>query len=281
MIGILGKNTKLGLLLNILIILILTAGIVGGFFYWYLPKATNSGQSITVPDVTGNPVEKAMEDLSGKDLGYFIADSTYSSEFPPLTVLAQHPAPNEKVKINRKIYLTVNKVNAPKTKIPDIIDGTVKSAARILKSADLELGKIEYIPDKYVNTVLKVEVNGEILSKKELQEGYMVEQGTKIKIYAGNGLGRDELSIPEVVGMPLDEVELFLLGIGLKVGQIEYIDTVGVEIGQIIRQSPEPERGTVIKKGALMDLWVSGYYPENVIGEEAEEGTLEEGKEDK
>ncbi|MBX2840717.1 MAG: PASTA domain-containing protein [Flammeovirgaceae bacterium] len=277
MIGILGKNTKLGLLLNILIVLVLTVVLVISFFYWYLPKATNSGQSITVPDVTGTSIDEAVKDLSGKDLGFFIADSTYSSEFPPLTVLAQHPAPNDKVKINRKIYLTVNKVDAPKTKIPDVIDGTVKSAKRILKSADLEVGRIEYIPDKYVNTVLKIGVNGDVLTKEELQEGYMVEQGTKIIIYAGNGLGSNQLSIPEVVGMPLDEVELFLLGIGLKVGQIEYIDTVGVEIGEIIRQSPEPKRGTVIKKGALMDLWVSGYFPENVIGEEGVDVSQEEG----
>ena len=69
----------------------------------------------------GMELNEIDEFLSDRDLRYEILDdSSYSSEYPPYTILQQNPSENEKVKENRKIYLTLNSSIPPKIKMPKI-----------------------------------------------------------------------------------------------------------------------------------------------------------------
>ena len=91
------------------------------YFYIYLPNSTNHGETITVPDLEGMDLGKIDEFLSGHDLRYEVSDSSYSDEFPPLTVLQQFPKPGSKVKENRKVYITINRVTPPTVPMPDLV----------------------------------------------------------------------------------------------------------------------------------------------------------------
>ena len=104
-------------------------------FYIYFPFITNHGETITVPNLVGMEIKDLDEFLSDRDLRYeILEDSSYSSEYPPYTVLQQNPSENDKVKENRKIYLTLNSSIPPKIKMPKIINGSVsKNAQLILK----------------------------------------------------------------------------------------------------------------------------------------------------
>ena len=92
------------------------------YFYAYLPHVTNHGESITVPSVEGLPITKVEGFLESHDLRYEVNDSSYSADYPPLTVLKQYPAAGAKVKENRKIFVSVNRRNPPTVKMPDLID---------------------------------------------------------------------------------------------------------------------------------------------------------------
>ena len=132
---------------NIFLMISLIASIIFFIFYLYFPIITNHGDTITVPNLMGMKLEDLDEFLSDRDLRYDVLDdSSYSSEYPPFTVLQQNPTENEKVKENRKIYLTLNSSVPPKIKMPKIINGSVKNAQLILKSYDLKLGDISYVP---------------------------------------------------------------------------------------------------------------------------------------
>ena len=77
-------------------------------FYIYFPIKTNHGDTITVPNLIGMELKDIDEFLSDRDLRYEILDdSSYSSEYPPYSILQQNPSENEKVKENRKIYLNL------------------------------------------------------------------------------------------------------------------------------------------------------------------------------
>ena len=88
---------------HLLILMVLVLASVLFFFYVYLPTTTNHGESITVPNLEGISVEDLNEFLLKRDLRFEISDSSYSYEYPPLTVLRQFPKPGAKVKEDRKI----------------------------------------------------------------------------------------------------------------------------------------------------------------------------------
>ena len=124
------------------------------FFYIYLPIATNHGDTLTVPNITGVHVDDLDDYLSLRSLRYEISvDSGYSSEIPPLTVLKQFPMPNAQVKEFRKIYITLNSMAPPMVKMPDLTNGSLKNALMILKNFDLTPeGIINYL-DLHINQI--------------------------------------------------------------------------------------------------------------------------------
>ena len=154
---------------NLMIMIGGISSIIFFIFYIYFPFKTNHGDTITVPNLIGMELNEIDEFLSDRDLRYEILDdSSYSSEYPPYTILQQNPSENEKVKENRKIYLTLNSSIPPKIKMPKIINGSVKNAQLILRSYDLKLGDITYVPDMARNAVLKIFINGDSISENDL-----------------------------------------------------------------------------------------------------------------
>ena len=91
---------------NLMIMIGGVSSIIFFIFYIYFPIKTNHGDTITVPNLVGMELNEIDEFLSDRDLRYeILEDSSYSSEYPPYTILQQNPSENEKVKENRKIYL--------------------------------------------------------------------------------------------------------------------------------------------------------------------------------
>ncbi len=127
--------------LHLLLIIITITLLILGFFYIYLPKTTNHGETLTVPDLEGMPFANVDEVLTERNMRYEVqADSSYSADYPPFTILKQYPAAGSKVKENRKISLSLNAANPPLVKMPRLEDGSVKNAQMVLESFGLVLG---------------------------------------------------------------------------------------------------------------------------------------------
>src|SRR6185437_3921015 len=126
-------NSLKHLLIHFLIMAILFVALVLGFFFLYLPVATEHGETITVPKLTGMSAQELEEYLKNKDLRYQINDSSYAAGVKPYTILTQNPLPGSQVKKNRKIYISVASVNPPRVKMPNLVDGSLKSAEMTLK----------------------------------------------------------------------------------------------------------------------------------------------------
>jgi beta-lactam-binding protein with PASTA domain len=244
---------------HLVIILVITALLLGVFFFVYLPATTNHGETITVPDVIGMPMEKLEDYLDERSLRYYVHDSSYHSDQKPFVVLTQYPPKGSKVKEDRKIYVTLNMKNPPMIKMPKLIDGSVKNAQMILKSYDLKLGQIKYVPDLQQNAVLK-----QLVQNKEVKPGTNIPKGTVIDLIVGDGLGNAEFEVPSMVGMPADEASVLLAGQGLQLGTIIYVAESDRPAGTVLRQRPVPGQGATIRVGELVDLWVAGREPEAV-----------------
>ena len=237
------------------IVLITVAGLLLllGFFYVYLPMTTHHGETITVPKVTGMNVADLENYLEERNLAYFVDDSSYSPSIRPFTVLVQDPAPGEKVKEGRKIYLQVSMKNPPVIKMPKLTDGSSKNAMLILKSYDLVVGQIQLVPDLAQNAVLKQLVNG-----KEIAPGAPIAKGTKVDLVVGDGQGNQTFAVPDLVHMPEDEAVTLLVGQGLQKGEVFQVPAEeGQVTGTVVRQRPITGPDATIRMGQLVDIWVA------------------------
>src|SRR5262245_21428562 len=93
------------------------------YFYIYLPNTTNHGEQIVVPFLINKDLAEVESTLTPLKLRYEVGDSSYSADYPPLTVLQQHPQAGHLVKSNRKIYVTINRKTPPTLPLPDLIAG--------------------------------------------------------------------------------------------------------------------------------------------------------------
>lgn len=232
------------------------------FFYIYLPIVTNHDETITVPDLEGVHIENIDEFLTKRNLKYdVVADSGFTSEYEPKTILKQYPLPGSKVKENRRVFLTLNAVNPPTVKMPNLVDGSVKNAQLLLESYGLERGNIKYVPDLAQNAVLEQRFDG-----REIEAGTYIAKGSKIDLVVGDGLGNTKLEVPDLSGMELEDAEFTVVGSGLKMGNVLYRDPALAnrdpksEVQQanerliVVRQNPA--HGKEVRIGEEIDVWL-------------------------
>ncbi|MCS7005078.1 MAG: PASTA domain-containing protein [Cytophagales bacterium] len=259
---ILRENSLRSVLIHISIALGIFFLIIYTFYYIYLPIATRHGETITVPDLRGMTEQEVAAFLSSRDLRYEIADSTYVDSLPAGVVISQFPEANQLVKLQRKIYLTINTYQAPSVRIPNVFDVSRKNAELILKSVGLKIGKVEYEPDLAANAVLKIRYQNKIYTREDEAQGIRLPKGAVVDLILGDGLGTIDIEVPDVTGMLLTEAEELLAGIGLTIGNIQYIQSSDAPTGTILSQTPMAEKGTKIRIGSSLDLIVVGFEPQ-------------------
>lgn len=251
------SDTPLDLLKHLLVIGVATTVLVFGFFFVYLPLTTNHGETIVVPKITGMNQADLEDYLDERNLRFYVDDSSYNPGTRPFTVLNQDPAPGEKVKEDRKIYITVAMRNPPVIKMPKLTDGSVKNAQMILSSYDLVVGQIKLVPNIQQNAVLRQLVGG-----KEIVPGAAIAKGTKVDLEVGDGLGNQEFAVPNLLNMPADEATTLLVGQGLQLGEVFYQSAQDSETdGTVVKQRPTAAPGATIRMGQLVDIWVAGEAP--------------------
>jgi eukaryotic-like serine/threonine-protein kinase len=242
------KNTVGGLILHMGLAALILIIISVLYFYMYLPSMTNHGETITVPNVEGLPYDKVEEFLTSHDLRFEVGDSSYSSQYPPLTVLKQFPVPGAKVKENRKVYLTVNRVKPPTVAMPDLVDKSLINAEEVLKGSELKRGKIILVRGPWLNLVKEMRING-----NKVVPDVRVAKGTIVDLVVMDG-GSIYLPTPNVLNFPYDEAEFSIKGSNLNVGNITLVgDTTGAN-AVVIKQMPGPNEN--IKVGDVVDLWI-------------------------
>jgi beta-lactam-binding protein with PASTA domain len=236
-----------------------------------LPSITNHGESITVPDLKGMSVEELDTFLKEHDLRYAVNDSAYSSEFPPLAVLRQFPQAGSQVKINRVIYVSLNRVTPPTLPLPDLVDRSLVNADVVLKSIELKRGRILYVPSPFRNLVKEMRHEG-----KEIKAGTRITKGAVIDLVVGDGNGPADFTIGNLIGDSYETAKFKLMGWNLHLGNVQIpigVDTTGVE-PFVYKQSPA--KGDSVRVGDPVDLWIGpkGYTEpeEETGGDENTEG---------
>lgn len=234
------KHVSLALGIGIVLILI--------FFYVYLPTTTNHGESITVPNLEGMPLSELDNFVLNRDLRFEVSDSSFSSEYPPYTVLHQFPKAGARVKVNRKVFITLNSKNPPTTTMPNLVDKTVQNAELILKSYELKRGRITTKPDAFRNVLVQMHLNDTI------KAGSQIAKGSEIDLIIGDGHGITQFEMPSLLGLPLEEAEIIVKGNSLNIGIVFNNEEDSPIDFVVIKQAPL--EGESVRVSSEVNLWL-------------------------
>ena len=223
------------------------------FFIWFkwLNNYTNHNDVVNVPDFDGIHIKSLDSLVDAHDLRYEIIDSIFDKSKQKGVVVNQDPLPNTKVKENRKIYLTINSLNATKVKFPDVVDLTLRQAVSKLEKNGFDVGELEYRADIAENKVLICKVNG--IAVKFGQELYY---GTTIDLVVGQGLSNEKVAVPNLIGLSRIEANSILQSVSLNVGLESFNNQVSDSNSAIIyKQYPEAGDAKEISIGSSIDLY--------------------------
>ena len=240
---------------------LLAAGLLGlliiFIFFQTLNWLTNHGDYIKVPDIKGKKIEDARNLLEAQGFEVEVQDSVFFDNVPPLTVMKQLPLPNEMVKVNRTVYLTINRIQPPLVVVPNFMGQTFRSVEMQLRTLGFKLGDTTYKPDFAVGSVLE-----QLYKGQAIRPGTSIPMGSRIDLVLGSGLQQDEMPVPALLGMTFGEAKLLLEQNGLLLGAV-VLDgpVVDSAAAYVIRQHPamkSPQGETMlIRGGQLMDIWIS------------------------
>lgn len=199
---------------NNLIAALCTVGAILLIAFFSLRFYTKHGEGMDVPAVKGLTIAQAVSKLEEMGLRYEI-DSVYIMDKPPGIVTDQDPDAGTFVKANRTIYLTINTTQAPNVKFPDIEFKSLREAQAVLESYRLKLGDTTYKPDVSRDVVLEAFFGGQVI-----KAGEVLPTGSRINLILGDGRGNEDVELPNLIGITLDEAKFSLRGSMLTLGTI-------------------------------------------------------------
>ena len=175
--------------LNLIAMIVVIIGAAWGSLKW-LDNYTRHGQSVTVPNVKGLPLEQAENEITRQKLNVITIDSNYVKGMPAGAVLEQNPEGNSKVKEGRTIYLTINTADVPKIIIPDLIDNSsYRQADARLRAMGFKMTEPEMVEGE------KNWVYGIKYQDKNLISGDKIPREAVLTLCIGSG---DELNMDSI-----------------------------------------------------------------------------------
>ena len=238
-----GINVALAIGVGIIILIILII---------WLNGYTQHGKEVSVCDVTGLTISEAHPLLAAQGLKMEVIDSTYSDKVPFGTIVEQDPKPESHAKEGRQVYVTVNATTRRQVIVPDLQDMSSRQAVATLRGLGLKVDTVfEYRPSEYRDLVLDVKSGGQ-----SVLPGTQLAQGTYIKLVVGKGRDTEQVSVPNVIGLTLQEARSVILTRRLTLGAVQHDEQPTEGVPQYVyRQSP-PAGGWLIE-GQTVALYLS------------------------
>jgi beta-lactam-binding protein with PASTA domain len=218
---------------------------------------TRHDKTLTIPGVIGKSFDEAKKTLESKGFDVELQDSIYNDTAKPLTVLRQFPDAEAVVKVNRTVYLTVNRAVPPLIEMPNLEGLSYRSALISMEQYGLKLEDTTYRTDFAKNSVLEQQYKGE-----RIKAGSKIPQGSGIVLVLGTGVGSEDFSVPDLVGLTYSDAKVLLESNGLNVGAVVPALDPNAYVGRQMPEHATPD-GKVnrIRQGQSVDLWLQPDKP--------------------
>lgn len=218
---------------------------------------TNHGDYLRIPEIRGKNLKEASAYLEEQGFDIIIQDSIYDEKYAPAEVIKQFPEPDALVKVNRTVYLTINRVVPPMVDMPNLIGMSFRNAEMEMRIKGLKIGDTVYVPDIAKNAVKDQQFEG-----VTIKPGTPILMGSRITLVLGAGIGNELIPVPDLLGMTYEEARILLEATGINLGVVlpdpEVQDTLS---SYIYWQNPSrysvDYRLNTIRMGQMMDIRLS------------------------
>ena len=236
---------------NVLLAVLVGVGILIGLIAW-LRTYTEHGVEVEVTDVRGLVEAEAEPLLKAQGLHLVIIDSTYSDKVPFGTIVEQDPKPNSHAKHGRAVYVTINATSKRQIVMPNLQDMSYRQAETTLRGLGLEVDTVyDYEPSAFRDLVLDVKREGE-----SVKPGDKIPVGTTVRLVVGFGKDTEQVKVPSVTGLTLQDARSLLLRHRLTVGAVSYDEPAEEGVAQFVyRQTPAA--GQELLEGETVTLRLS------------------------
>lgn len=252
-----GYLTRQPFWVNLLAALVLVF-LIGFLFLQSLSWFTNHGAYLKVPPVKGQNVDNAIKILESKGFDVVIQDSVYFDSIPRYSVIKQLPEPDATVKVNRTVFLTINRAVPPAVTMPKLEGLSFRFAYDMLQRNHLKLGDTIYRPDFMKGSILEQQYNG-----GRITAGTKIPWGARINLIIGGGLQLEQVMVPDLVGMTFTDARALLETKGITLASVISMSTVKDTAAAFVYKQ-NPQRFDIdkvtplyIRPGQTMDLWLS------------------------
>lgn len=230
-------------------------------FLGSLALLTQHGKTMKIPSVAGLSYADAKKSLEASGFSVQIQDSVYSDTMPPLRVVKQFPEADNLVKVNRTVYLTINRSEAPFIQMPNLVSMSFRNADMILRQYGLRLEDTVFKPDFAKNSVLDQLYKGETI-----KPGTQIRQGSSITLVLGSGVGGIGFIVPDLVGLTYQQAKNRIDSLGLIFGSVvpdnDVRDTTeGFIYKQMPQQFTDDGHPNRIYPGQVVSIWLSAQRP--------------------
>ena len=234
------RNNKAKVIIPIVIIAIIGALVGVGFALGIF-----GSKDIVVPDVKGMTYEEAEKTLEDAKLEIKIGEYVYDKEYKVETVCTQDPDDGQMARKGQKVTVDISK-GADNGVVPNLIGKTKDEAKRIIEEFGYKLGEIKVVEgEEPKDTVLK----------QDPAAGEEAENGDTINIEVSDGEGKEEISVPNLLGMTLEDAKTALKNAGFTFGKVSQGVSDTYSEGEVMWQ--QYNSGTKLEKGSSINIRIS------------------------
>ncbi len=166
---------------------------------WVIKGTIHSQKNVLVPDIVGQPLNRALTSLSEQNLALKQLGTEFNDSIPAGTVIRQQPVAGMSVREGRIIRVTLSQ-GGETTYVPNLEGASLRSAEIALRTQLLALGEIQY------KSSIKYEKDYVISQSPPAQK--IVGKDTLVHLVVSNGAPEDGIILmPEFVGKKLPEAE--------------------------------------------------------------------------
>ena len=211
-----------------------------------MPAYIRKDQTITVMDVKGKLLNRALKELDSEGFKGVVFDTVYTSKVDPLTIIDQYPLSGQKVKRGRTIRLKIAR-QEKMILVPALVGKSRRSAEISLQQLGLQIDTVyqEFNPDYPKGTV----------AWQFPKQGDQIKKGLGLQITVSQGLPPDFFQVPQLFGLSMKKANSELVKARLNVGKISYQQNEDLVPYTVLDQSIAP--GTVLDRYTEIDLIVS------------------------
>lgn len=210
-----------------------------------LPALVQDKPSIKMPDIVGKSISDAEKLLDKAGLSSRKINEQNSDAVPAGTVISQTPPKDIMVKGDRTVYITVSKgENA--TDVPNMVGMPSRQARILAMNKGFTIGDIDY-----QNSDL---FGNDTVVRQSKKYGTKLAPGSPINITISSG-PELQVSVPNLVGKPLEEVKSILAESKLVLGTINTIKNETYVSNTVITQTPE--NGSMVKQNSVVNITIT------------------------